>query len=197
MTPVETGVKVPDESVASDTSVTPGEDGAKKVSSSAKRTRKRKPDAAPKKAAKRPSAGPEESTFTTSELEDALAQILTFPAVPCAMAGDEWGASHFAQTGRVFAHNLAQQAEKNPTIRKWCIRIAQGEAVGTLAISAVMYAFPPLVHWGIIPIPNEARAMIPGMPPPVVETEEPAPSHTADHVPGNINNGSNTGRQTP
>lgn len=185
MTPVEPGVKVPDSTVTSDASVTP-----EKVASSSKRTRARKADAPPKPRAKRPAPEPA-SDFTTSQLEDALAQILTLPAIPCAMVGDEWASNHFSQNGRIFAKNLAEQAEKNPTLRKWCIRIAQGEVVGTLAITGVMYFLPPLVHWGLIPLPNEARGMIPGMPPPKVAAhgDGTAASHMAE--PGNRSNTSN------
>lgn len=182
------GVEVP-ETVTNDASVTDSP-GVKKVASSGrKRTRTRKADSAPKKRAAKPT---EATTFTTGELEHALAEILTFPAVPCAMVGDEWGANHFSTQGRVFAANLAKQAEKNPTLHKWCVRIAQGESVGMLAMSGAMYVLPPLVHWGIIPLPGGVQGVIPGMPEPKEQdTDEPTPAAAAFATDGNVSSSSN------
>lgn len=190
MSPIEPGVQVPVGSTAtSDTPVTPKPDGDNPLASSAKRTRTRKRDAPPKP---KPSRAQQTTSFTTAELEQALAEILTFPAVPCAMVGDEWAATHFSTQGRAFAANLAKQAEKNPTLHKWCVRIAQGESVGMLGMSAVMYMVPPLIHWGLIPVPAAAREIIPGMPP--VKEQPPEETTAAAHMatePGNTNNGSN------
>jgi hypothetical protein len=194
MTPIETGVKVPDGSVANDTSVT----GGNKVASSAKArkgTRKRSTDSPPKRSTPKPA---EERTFTTAELENALAEVLTFPAIPCSVAEDQWAANHFSVQGRELAKQLARHAEDNVTVYKWCARIAQGQSSGMLLLAGIMYVVPPFVHWGLIPMPNEVRGMVPGMPPPKAEAaaDSTAAAHMADGNESNRSNGNQHGTRT-
>jgi len=90
---------------------------------------------------------------TTRAIEDALAEILTMPALPCALIGDEWAADHFTIKGRELAATIAKVSERNPVLRKWCERAMQGESTAVLLMASIMYAYPPLLHWGVLPGP--------------------------------------------
>lgn len=184
------GVEIPD-GATSVTGDTPSDDATKvkKVASSS-RKRQRKSDSPPKKKATAPKA--EASNLTTAQIEHALAEVLTFPAIPCSAVGDQWAADHFSTQGRVFAANIAAHSETNPTLRKWCERIASGEAFGVLALSGVMYFLPPMIHWGIIPVPSSARGL-PFMPP-EGETVPPENPGMATE-PDNASNGNNAGQR--
>lgn len=87
----------------------------------------------------------------TEAIEEALAEILTAPAMPCAFVGDDWGAKHFTQNGREFASRLAQFSERNSQFRAWCETLMNTESIMALALAAAAYTIPPLMHWNIIP----------------------------------------------
>jgi hypothetical protein len=87
----------------------------------------------------------------TQAIEDALTEILQIPAVPAAMLGDQWMAEHFTTQGRQLANRIAITSERNPVLRGWCERAMEGEGIAVLLIASLMYAAPPLMHFGIIP----------------------------------------------
>jgi hypothetical protein len=87
----------------------------------------------------------------TQAIEDALTEILQIPAVPAAMFGDNWMAEHFTVQGRQLANRIAITSERNPVLRGWCERAMEGEGIAVLLIASVMYAAPPLMHFGVIP----------------------------------------------
>lgn len=87
----------------------------------------------------------------TQQIEDALAEILQIPAVPAAVFGDVWMADHFTTQGRAFAARIATVSERNPVLRAWCEKALEGESMAVLLMAAVMYAGPPLMHFGVIP----------------------------------------------
>jgi hypothetical protein len=87
----------------------------------------------------------------TQAIEDALTEILQIPAVPAAMLGDEWMADHFTTQGRQLANRIAITSERNPVLRGWCERAMEGEGIAVLFIASLMYAAPPLMHFGVIP----------------------------------------------
>lgn len=122
----------------------------------------------------------------TQQIEDALAEILQIPAVPAAVFGDHWMAEHFTVQGRAFANRIATVSERNPVLRAWCEKALEGESVAVLLMAGVMYAAPPLMHFGVIP-----GAEMLGVPklvknaPPPTPGMEPHPSGGlgADEVP--------------
>lgn len=87
----------------------------------------------------------------TQQIEDALAELLQIPAVPAAMFGDAWMADHFTTQGRQLANRIAIVSERNPVLRAWCERMMEGESIAVLFMAALMYAAPPLMHFGVIP----------------------------------------------
>lgn len=87
----------------------------------------------------------------TQQIEDALAEILQIPAVPAAVFGDTWMAEHFTVQGRALANRIATVSERNPVLRAWCEKALEGESVAVLLMAGVMYAAPPLMHFGVIP----------------------------------------------
>lgn len=89
----------------------------------------------------------------TAQIESALAEILTMPAVPAAMFGDEWLSTHFADQGKALAKQIAAVSERNEVLRSWCVRAMEGESIAVLLIASVMYVYPPLVHFGVLPGP--------------------------------------------
>lgn len=115
--------------------------------------------------------------------------------MPCLLAGDQWASEHFATQGRAFAKNLAELSERNPAIRRWCERLMEGESVAVLAMSGVMYALPPLMHWGLLPAPVALRSAF-GVPEssPVAPGDDTAAQAEA-HQSGNTGNGYNGHRQ--
>jgi hypothetical protein len=120
----------------------------------------------------------------TQAIEEALAEILQIPAVPAAMLGDEWMADHFTTQGRQLANRIAITSERNPVLRGWCERAMEGEGIAVLFIASLMYAAPPLMHFGIIP--GGAMIGVPVLrktaagPGPVPAAEQP---HTAAREP--------------
>lgn len=114
----------------------------------------------------------------TQQIEDALTEILQIPAVPAAMFGDQWMAAHFTDQGRALANRIAVVSERNPVLRGWCERALEGESIAVLLMAGLMYAAPPLMHFGIIPggqllgVPVLAKAKPQG-PGPVPAAESP------------------------
>lgn len=110
----------------------------------------------------------------TQQIEDALAEILQIPAVPAAVFGDLWMADHFTVQGRALANRIATVSERNPVLRAWCEKALEGESVAVLLMAGVMYAAPPLMHFGVIPggellgvprLGKEPAPPVPGMEP--------------------------------
>lgn len=87
----------------------------------------------------------------TQQIEEALAELLQIPAVPAAMFGDAWMAEHFTFQGRQLANRIAIVSERNPVLRSWCERMMEGESIAVLLMAGLMYAAPPLMHFGVIP----------------------------------------------
>lgn len=87
----------------------------------------------------------------TQAIEDALTEILQIPAVPASIFGDEWMAEHFTVQGRQLANRIAISSERNPVLRGWCERAMEGEGIAVLLVASLMYAAPPLMHFGVIP----------------------------------------------
>lgn len=90
----------------------------------------------------------------TEQIEEALAEILTMPAIPSQLIlGDEWLAQHFTDSGKQLAHQVAVVSERNDTLREWCRRAMEGESIAVLLMASVMYVYPPLLHFGLLPGP--------------------------------------------
>lgn len=94
------------------------------------------------------------SKKVTKQIEDALAEVLQAPAMPCAIFGDEWAADHFEQAGAVLANKIAVVSERNAVLRGWCERAMEGESIGILFLALLAYAGPPLIHWNLVPVPG-------------------------------------------
>jgi hypothetical protein len=97
----------------------------------------------------------------TEAIRDAFAELLSLPAVPCAIAGDQWAAQHFSQTGPRFAEQIAAASERNPVLRRWCERMMAGETTAVLLMAAIAYAGPPLIHWNLVPVPEGLLPEVP------------------------------------
>lgn len=115
------------------------------------------------------------------EIETILAEVFRAPAMPCAIAGDSWAADHFTNHGPVLARQLVVASQHNPWLRRKLEAAASGDqfavalmSMSTVAVAAVGYLLPPLIHWFNIPVPEQARAMF-GIPP----RRQPAPSNGA------------------
>lgn len=115
-------------------------------------------DTPPKRRAPRPSARTAKAR-TTREIEAALTEILALPAIPFAIAGDEFCANHFTTASADFANKIAAQSERNETLRKWCERLLEGESLAVLLFAGMTYALPPLIHHNVIPGADGMRAV--------------------------------------
>jgi hypothetical protein len=147
-------------------------------------------DQRPRRKSKPPRKPPPPKSVDLRELEQALAEALKSPAVPCAMFGDAWAADHFTNHGPYLARNLMLAAEHNPWLRRKLEAAAQGGdlmmqlfTLGGLAAALGLYLIPPLVWWLNLPLGDQARAMfgIPnrnaGPPPPTAaQAAQPAPA---------------------
>jgi hypothetical protein len=101
------------------------------------------------------------------EIEKALAEAFSSPAMLAATFGDEWGANHFTAQGPILARNICVTAERNPWLRRkledW---VAGGDAAMFLisslgvAVALVGYALPPIVYYLNLPLAPQARAML-------------------------------------
>jgi hypothetical protein len=88
------------------------------------------------------------------QIEFALAEALSSPAMIVAMSGDEWGVEHFTTQGPILARNLCAVAEHNPWLRAKLEQFASGESAMAnvvLALSlgkALMaYIVPPVIYY--------------------------------------------------
>ena len=111
------------------------------------------------------------------ELEALLADAFSSPSFVCASFGDQWGANHFTNQGPLLARNLVLSAQHNPWLRRKLEEAASGGDLMTKVLSLVGiagafigYAFPPIVYYLNLPVPDKAREMfgIPDKPPPDV-----------------------------
>lgn len=116
----------------------------------------------------------------TVQIEQALAEMLGMPAIPFAMLGDEFCASHFATAGPGLAKQLATMSESNPQLRQVLERALDVSTMGALVMALFMYLMPPLLHHGIIPAPPMVAAMM-GVP---VPQPPSAPANGAERMPG-------------
>lgn len=116
------------------------------------------------------SAGP-----TTKQLEEALAELLTMPAIPFTLAGDDFCSNHFLTTGPELAKKLAETSEHNETLRRILERIIVGESVAVLFMGLITYALPPMLHHRMIPGGDVVAPMF-GVPVEPKHTHEPNPS---------------------
>lgn len=99
------------------------------------------------------------------QLESALAEILTMPAIGFAMVGDEFCADHFSNAGPHFAKRLVDVSERQPQLRSILEKMVTGETVAVLLLDGFAYLMPPLVHHGL-PAPEGLRRML-GVPEPL------------------------------
>lgn len=124
-------------------------------------------------------------------LEKEIADTLAAPAYGCAMLGDQWAADHFTTQAPLLARNLVLAAEHNPWLRRKLEGMATGQdatmkvlAMFGLAGALVGYAFPPVVYFLNLPVPDKARQMF-AIPPrrdepqPQPDAEGPAPAAPA------------------
>lgn len=92
--------------------------------------------------------------FLTLEME--LAELLTFPAGPALMAGDEFCGQHFATQGPLLAHQLTVYAESHPSTYNTLQWLARQGSLLVIATSVVGYLVPPAIHHGL-PAPEGMR----------------------------------------
>jgi hypothetical protein len=109
-------------------------------------------DVKPRKRAKKTPPAPTQTNM--KELEYALAEGLSAPAMLCAGFGDEWGADHFTLQGPKFARNLVKASEHNPWLRAKLEAAMLGEDFAIMLITtmgiaggAFAYAIPPLIYY--------------------------------------------------
>lgn len=86
-----------------------------------------------------------------SLIESGFRELLTFPAMPAAMAGDQWAADHFSQRGPALAKRLAVECERNDQLRKICLSAVKGQTVVMLGFELIMYLGLPAMHYGLVP----------------------------------------------
>lgn len=91
---------------------------------------------------------------TTEAIEDALAEIFCAPAMGTAIVGDEWATEHFTKTGHELAHRIAVTSERHSQLRIWCEKALDSESIVVLGLAVTAYTIPPLIHWNIIPGPD-------------------------------------------
>jgi hypothetical protein len=142
----------------------------------------------------------------TQQIEDALAEILQIPAVPAAMLGDVWMADHFTAQGRQLANRIAIVSERNPVLRAWCERALEGESIAVLLMAGLMYAAPPLMHFGLVPggefigVPvlrrQAAQPADPGPVPAAAPAREPVPAKPYGGEPVSAEDEADTGVNT-
>jgi hypothetical protein len=92
--------------------------------------------------------------FTILELE--LAELLTFPAGPALMAGDEFCGQHFAVQGPLLARQLTVYAESHPGTYNTLSWLARQGSLLVIATAIVGYIVPPAIHHGL-PAPGAMR----------------------------------------
>lgn len=94
------------------------------------------------------------SKKVTEDIEQALAEILTAPAMIAAIQGDQWAIQHFTVNGRELAHRIAEVSERHSQLRKWCEGLLEGESVFLVGMAAVAYVIPALIHYNLVPGPD-------------------------------------------
>lgn len=111
---------------------------------------------------------PAPTQVTLKELEHALNEALSAPAMIAAMNGDEWGAQHFSTQAPAVSRNLVKCAEHNPWVREKLIALMAGEGAlmnvmvfASLGAACFAYVVPPVVYY-LNPrvIPESARIMV-------------------------------------
>jgi len=85
------------------------------------------------------------------QIESAFTELLTFPAMPAAAAGDAWLADHFTERGPALASRLVAECERNERLRETCLKLIQGQSILLLGFEGFMYGAPVLMHFGIMP----------------------------------------------
>lgn len=123
-------------------------------------------DKRPRAKSKKPKLPPPPSHIDLKQLEQALVEALSTPAMGAAMIGDEWAANHFTTQAPLLARNLVLASEHNPWLRRKLEAAATGQdtAMAALAMlglagAAFAYAVPPIVWWLNLPVPDRARVM--------------------------------------
>ncbi|MGH9047725.1 MAG: hypothetical protein ACRDVW_10495 [Acidimicrobiales bacterium] len=91
-----------------------------------------------------------------TSLERELAELLTFPAGPALMAGDQFCGQHFAVQGPMLARQLTIYAESHPSTYNTLIWLAKQGSLLVIATSIVGYMLPPMIHHGL-PAPSAMR----------------------------------------
>lgn len=124
-----------------------------------KRPKSSKPKTAPK--------APAPTSVSLQELEFAIKEALSTPAMIAAMQGDEWAADHFTTQAPALARNLTKAAEHNPWLRAKLEAAMSGDMflmkIATLMpvfSAAVAYLIPPIIYYfdpGFLP--PQAREM--------------------------------------
>lgn len=104
-------------------------------------------------------------------IEKELEQALKAPAAIFMVMGEEWPAQHVDICAPGVARNLVLAAEHNPWLRRQLEEIATGQAamgkiisITSLAGSTFIYVVPLLVYFGLLPVPQRARAMLGDIP---------------------------------
>lgn len=125
---------------------------------------------------------PAPTQMALKDLEFALAEAFSTPAMVAGMRGDEWAADHFTREGPVLARNLTKAAEHNAWLRRKLEAAVTGEdllvkvMVLLPVVSALIaYSVPPIIYY-LNPgfIPPEAREMF------HVPEREPKPKPDAE-----------------
>lgn len=89
-------------------------------------------------------------------LERELAELLTFPAGPALMAGDQFCGQHFAVQGPLLARQLTIYAEGHPGTYSTLSWLARQGSLLVIATAIVGYIVPPAIHHGL-PAPAAMR----------------------------------------
>lgn len=116
--------------------------------------RKQPPPEADKAPRKQQSGAAKARARKTKDVEairEGFTKMLTMPALPAALAGDEWAADHFASQGPQLAEQLAAECERSDQLRSAALKLIQGQSVLVLGSAIFSYAVPPLMHYGVIP----------------------------------------------
>jgi hypothetical protein len=126
--------------------------GSETIGEALARDAKGPQDKKPKKKAKKAPPAPTQTSL--KELEYALAEGLSAPAMICAGYGDEWGANHFTLQGPKLARNLVKASEHNPWLRAKLEAAMLGEdymitIITTMGVAGAVfgYAIPPLIYY--------------------------------------------------
>jgi len=89
-------------------------------------------------------------------LERELAELLTFPAGPALMAGDQFCAQHFAVQGPMLARQLVIYSESHAATYDTLVWLARQGSLLVIATAVVGYLLPPAIHHGL-PAPSGLR----------------------------------------